>query len=958
MPSKPTPLRWSPKWFRLSIFFIAGMLLLTTSRSQANDIVKTQSKPGSIVVPSVANVFVQTTGEQGALGIGDYYTNTAGDNTHHLVQFGIPCVPNAIFRVELFDPEIYDIAGETVNDETRNSTAVNPGDQTNFQARRPDGTAFGGLVTFGPYFQPPTAAPAEHNAWIAFQTITLPAAPVPGIDCGAYQIEVWTGNELGTATLNDDDNAWMYRLMGGAGALGTETFDAANGPDGLPGTGDEGWLGIQRLSYQHLGQATVNFYWFVDDDGTPDWAGRNFDADVPGICALGICFVNYTSPSGTVYPGTVGNDLLWNPGQATRGTGDAHTTALANTEPGLWLGSIAVNAGNQYIFEVDNSGKPIFLAPPVVPDVVISKTDGVTIVSSPGTTTYTITIQNIGDGAALPITGPELVDTLPAGMTFVSCTVNAPLRGSCTPNGQDVEFELLNQDPAQLPGPTPFGTIQAYLPSASSGLINSGTITLTVNVAAGVPDGSNLTNTAIIDWGDIYGNNYPPRSADDTDTVVVSATNADLSIVKTDAQDPIIFGNDITYNLAVTNNGPDTATSAVVTDTLPAGVTFVSASPGCTEAGGIVTCALGDLVNGAVVNLTITVTPGSTGLFTNNSNVTSPTPDPDPGDNGDPEDTTVTPPGSVADLAILKTDTQDPVNLGDNVTYTLAITNNGPATALNVIVTDPLPAGVTFVSASAGCVEAAGVVTCSLGDMVNGQVLTVSVTVTPLAAGTITNTATVTSPTPDPNPGNNSDPEDTTIPAPGSPPGPVVLIFDPALSKVGILEDGGIGLTGEHITWVLTLINIGNGPGSNIEIVDNMPGELRVDSADTDRGTASVNGQTVTFQIPFLNPGESVQMRIHTTVLTSPLDGTIVNLASMTAFGPNGAVTTTIAEGVISTPTSLPNTGYAESQQASTRKAYPLVWFLGAGIGLLVVGAVVARRAYRKRHMFDDVIEW
>jgi uncharacterized repeat protein (TIGR01451 family) len=58
-----------------------------------------------------------------------------------------------------------------------------------------------------------------------------------------------------------------------------------------------------------------------------------------------------------------------------------------------------------------------------------------------------------------------------------------------------------------------------------------------------------------------------------------------------------------------------------------------------------------------------------------------------------------------ADLEISKADSPDPVTVGDNLTYTITVTNNGPDAAANVVVTDTLPSGVTFVSASPGCVH-------------------------------------------------------------------------------------------------------------------------------------------------------------------------------------------------------------------------------------------------------------
>jgi uncharacterized repeat protein (TIGR01451 family) len=106
---------------------------------------------------------------------------------------------------------------------------------------------------------------------------------------------------------------------------------------------------------------------------------------------------------------------------------------------------------------------------------------------------------------------------------------------------------------------------------------------------------------------------------------------ADLAVTKTDSPDPVAVGSTLTYTVNVTNNGPADATGVTLTDTLPAGVTFVSATPSqgsCTHSGGTVTCPLGTLANGAMASVTITVTPTATGILTNTASVTSATPDP------------------------------------------------------------------------------------------------------------------------------------------------------------------------------------------------------------------------------------------------------------------------------------------------------------------------------------------
>ena len=98
----------------------------------------------------------------------------------------------------------------------------------------------------------------------------------------------------------------------------------------------------------------------------------------------------------------------------------------------------------------------------------------------------------------------------------------------------------------------------------------------------------------------------------------------------------------------------------------------------------------------------------------------------------------------VADLYLTKSDDPDPVTIGQDITYTLTITNNGPADSTGATVIDNLPAGVIFVSASAGCAEGAGTVKCSLGALAVGASSTVTIVVTPTVAGNLTNTAAVT----------------------------------------------------------------------------------------------------------------------------------------------------------------------------------------------------------------------
>lgn len=111
-----------------------------------------------------------------------------------------------------------------------------------------------------------------------------------------------------------------------------------------------------------------------------------------------------------------------------------------------------------------------------------------------------------------------------------------------------------------------------------------------------------------------------------------------------------------------------------------------------------------------------------------------------------------------ADVSVTLVDSPDPVYAGELLTYTATAANAGPAGTGAVLVTDTLPAGVTFVSASAGCSHAAGVVTCSQAwlDPGGSAVFSIVVRADAHTPGPIVNTVTVSAPAQDPNLANNA----------------------------------------------------------------------------------------------------------------------------------------------------------------------------------------------------------
>jgi uncharacterized repeat protein (TIGR01451 family) len=122
------------------------------------------------------------------------------------------------------------------------------------------------------------------------------------------------------------------------------------------------------------------------------------------------------------------------------------------------------------------------------------------------------------------------------------------------------------------------------------------------------------------------------------------------------------------------------------------------------------------------------------------------------------------------DLATEKTDSPDPVQVGQQLVYTIKVTNQGTADATGVTVTDELPSSVDFVSASNQCSFNQGTrtVTCSIGNLAAGASQSVQIRVRPREDGKITNRATATASENDVSPSNDRGTARTTVnPQPG-----------------------------------------------------------------------------------------------------------------------------------------------------------------------------------------------
>lgn len=381
-------------------------------------------------------------------------------------------------------------------------------------------------------------------------------------------------------------------------------------------------------------------------------------------------------------------------------------------------------------------------------DLSISKGHTGDFTAGADTNEFTIDVTNNGPSDASTFT---MTDVLPTGMTYVNGTGTGV---SCANAGQTVTC--------------------SYGPTISAG--QTVTITLTVAVDADIAGNTTLNNSASVSSvtpdPDMSNNTGGP------DTVTVDSL-ADLAIVKTHSTPDFTAGNNESYNLAITNNGPSDVSSFTIEDTLVTELTYVSATGAtCNAAGQDVTCTGSALAAGGTTNVVITVSvdagaaSGSNVSNTATVATVAPTTDPTPGNNSSTIVTTVV---DSTDLALTKNHTGAFI-AGDNAAYTMTVVNNGPSdTPTNdVTVTDTLPAGLTYVAAGSGgtgwtCGEVTGTVTCeyapALANGATAPTLTINVAIDARKVGSVTNSATVSSTTDDPNPSNDTDSDTTTISA-------------------------------------------------------------------------------------------------------------------------------------------------------------------------------------------------
>ena len=515
-------------------------------------------------------------------------------------------------------------------------------------------------------------------------------------------------------------------------------------------------------------------------------------------------------------------------------------------------------------------------------DLGVNKTHSPDPVIAGTQLTWTLSVTNHGPDPAPSVT---VTDTLPPHDTYLTNNLNPP--AGCSAVGQIVTCNLGDMAVNQT---VTFQIVTLVDPD-------------TVAIAFGP---TNMTDNASVATS---GANDPnPGNNTAVDTAVVNDL-ADLQVSKLCKPDTTVYaGTPIVCTVFVDNHGPSYARNVVIDDAIlssgTVAISNIAVSPGptnCTTSaitgGQKISCNVGNLANASTtqtgrVTLTYTLTATEGQNIDDIASARSDTPDPDATNNQAEVNLTVT---SLADLALTKNGPATVV-AGTPISWTLSVSNAGPSAATNVQISDTVPTGVSINSVSmpgASCL--AGVpgdvshpTTCDAGTLAAGatsSTMTINATVNPRTTGILHNDARVSSATFDGNSANDLAHTDTTVTVQSS------------LSVTKSATPNPV-TAGTPLSYQITVSNGGPSTATAVTLTDPLPSGVAFSST----GGVGVCGfqtdtNTVSCQLPNLDPGQQESMFIYTTVKASTLPGPMSNAATGTANGSppaTGSVTTNV----------------------------------------------------------------
>ena len=562
------------------------------------------------------------------------------------------------------------------------------------------------------------------------------------------------------------------------------------------------------------------------------------DVVVSDTLPLALDLVSSATTQGTLSAN--GNVITGDVGELLPGGSVTITLTVRTDSAGLYENVASVDSPTSDPNPIHHTSAPVPVQVLEAAHLTISKASSYTTVPVGIPYDYTIIVTNSGPDPALDVV---VTDPMPTGVDVLASTST---QGTVSESGGLVTADL--------------GTVPA-----------GGVVTVTLSVVATSP-GTKL-NSARVDSAttdtDPSGHVTPPVP---TDVLPV----ANLHVSKSAPAGPLAIGVDFQYQIVVTNNGPNTAEDVVVSDTLPLGVVFVSATTtqgSVTESAGVVVATLGDLPNGGSATITLTAHGATSGKKTNVAFVDSATTTTDPGGHRSPPVTTLIAPTAI--LRLTKEVSSTSVPVGVAFTYTIGVTNTGPDAADDVIVSDTLPAALDVVTSSVtqGTVaESAGLVTAALGSLASDAAATVTLTVVATDPGPIANVASVDSPTTTTDPsGNITSPVVMLITPPPPPPPPSAdLVISKSAAPTPVHE-------GDLLTYTIAVGNLGPNTATGVTMTDPLPPQVQFVSTSSSQGTSALAGSAVVAHLGTIAVGTTATVTI---VVRTRDSGTAVNTAT------------------------------------------------------------------------------
>ena len=423
------------------------------------------------------------------------------------------------------------------------------------------------------------------------------------------------------------------------------------------------------------------------------------------------------------------------------------------------------------------------------------------------TITFTVLVSNAGPSDA---TGVEVQDVLPAGLSFLTAASNSGTYVSST--GQWILDTIPNQGSAQL------------------------------QIQARVDDIAPATNTAQVMKADQQDADSSPgngiSSEDDQASITVTPQQADLQLSKTVDNLQANVGENVTFTIVVSNSGPDAATNVEVMDELPAGITYRSGIvPQGNYNAGTGVWNVGTIAAGSQVALTIVGSVDNPGAKTNLAQVSSVDqfdPDSIPGNSVGSEDdqqsVTITPP--IIDLNLTKSIDVDRPVVGQQIRYSVVVSNAGPDDATNLVIKDDLPNGLNF-AGSESITGSYNVATgeWSVGSLASGAQATLTIDAVVDTVQSTTNIAQVWAVDQydsDSSPGNSVPSEDDYASA----------SFELAQADLSVTKavDNPTPNVGDDVHFTVTVTNAGVDPATGVTLLDALPDGLAYVRSDAGAG--------------------------------------------------------------------------------------------------------------------------